>query len=388
MKRILFFNDCFYMGGTEVLLLDILNHLAEKQCEVTLLIPNPSERNKMLSEVSPKITIKYIYPKQPEGFKKKFYKNLSIFFPRIYAKKFGINEKDYDLIVAFKDTFYSIIFSRMNVRKLQWVHTQPFERDYGSHSLKEWIAMRLNEYHLYKMRKSFNRYDEIICVSDSCKNKYMDIYKKTVRKTDIKVLYNAMNLSGIAEKSELTVNDIPRFDGTLFIVVVRLSFEKTVDRTIKMTRKLLDEGYDFRVMILGDGPQYDNLKKLIAELNLEDKITMYGRVSNPYPYMRRADWLLCGSSIESFSLVLLEAISLGTPVIATDCGGPEDVIARGKYGMMIENSIDGVYTGMKTALDKPELKDYYNSLASENLTRFDYNKWIAEVDRLLGVENL
>lgn len=388
MRKILIFNDGFYMGGTEVLLLDVLNHLAKKDCDVTLLLPNPSDRNQMLSKVSSRIHIKYLYPQELKGLKKTLYKNFMIFFPRIYAKIKGVDAKEYDIVVAFKDSFYSILFSRMNVRKIQWVHNQPFVREYGIRSVKEWFAIQLNKFHLKKMERSFNRFDEVLCVSDSCRDSYLKIYGKNLSKTDVRVLYNAMNLSGIAEKASIPVSDLPNYDGFKFILVTRISPEKTVDRTVKMTRRLLDEGYDFRVMILGEGGQFDYIKQMIEDYGLSDIITMYGRVGNPYPYMKAADWLLCGSSRESFSLVLLEAISLGTPVVTTDCGGPEDVIARGKYGVFVDNSIDGVYEGMKKVLDDPSLKDYYNSLMPENLDRFNYDKWQAEVDRLLGVENL
>ncbi|NDW09224.1 glycosyltransferase [Dysgonomonas sp. 520] len=389
MRKILIFNDCFYMGGTEVLLVNVLNHLAEKKCEVTLLLPNPSERNVLLSGVSSKIQIKYIYPKMQKGFKHAFFRHFMILFPRLYAKLvLKMDGSEYDQIVCFKDTQYSIVFSRMNMPKIQWVHNQPFIHEYKYKSLKVWLAVQVNKRHLRKLELSYNRFDEVVCVSDSCRDKYFEIYGRNIFKTDVKVLYNALNLDGIAEKSELQVPGLPDFNGMVFILVTRISPEKTVDRTVKMTRKLIDEGYDFRVMILGDGPEYEYINQLIKDEGLSDIMKMYGRVLNPFPYMKRADWLLCGSSRESFSLVLLEAISLGTPVLTTDCGGPEDVIAKGKYGLLLENSIDGVYQGMKKVLDNPQLKDYYNSLAPENLARFNYDNWIKEVDKLLQVENL
>ncbi|MFV0470232.1 MAG: glycosyltransferase [Dysgonomonas sp.] len=388
MRKILIFNDCFYMGGTEVLLLDVLNHLAEKDCEVTLLLPNPSERNQLLSEVSPRIKVQYIFHEQPTGFKRKFVRHLMLVFPRIFAKVMKIDVGKNDLIVCFKDTLYSVVFSRMNVPKIQWVHNQPFIHSYKYQSVTDWIRIQINRLHLRKMERSFNRFNEVICVSESCRDKYLEIYGKNLSKTDIRVLYNALDLSGIAEKAVQPVSGIPLFSGTYFILVTRISPEKTVDRTVKMACRLIDEGYNFRIMILGEGGQSDYIRDLIIELGLTDIITMYGRVGNPYPYMKQADWLLCGSSRESFSLVLLEAISLGTPVLTTNCGGPEDVIAYGKYGLLLENSIDGVYQGMKKVLDEPSLKDYYNSLATENLNRFDYQKWQTEVDKLLGVEDL
>lgn len=138
MKRILIFNDCFYLGGTEILLVNLLNHLVnDKNCDVSLLLPNPSSRNALLEKVSPKVTVKYIYPQELTGLKKTLYKNIQIFTPKLYAKLVGLQFDKYDLVVCFKDCFYSILFSQLAQPKIIWIHNQPFERDYTGNSLKE-----------------------------------------------------------------------------------------------------------------------------------------------------------------------------------------------------------------------------------------------------------
>lgn len=383
-KRILVFNDCFYMGGTEILLVNLLNYLTAKGNEVTLLLPNPSDRNTLLERVSDKVTIRYIFPKELKGFKKLIYKNILIFYPRLYAKLTGIKEKDFDQVICFKDCFYSILFSRMNIPKYLWIQNQPFERDYSSNSFKEWLSFTLNRWQINRMNKSFDKYNEIVCVSDSCKRGYINIYHQGKAQRNIRVLYNALDLSGISKRSEEPIN-LPEFTIPSFIIVIRLSHEKTVDRAILAADRLRKEGYDFKILILGDGAEFTKLQNMISEYKLEDTITMFGRVSNPFPYMKKCDWLLCPSSRESFSLVLIEAITLGTPVITTDCGGPEDVIERGKYGVFTENSEEGVYQGMKKVLDDPSLLPYFISKADECLERFNYDKWLKEVDEILHV---
>lgn len=234
------------------------------------------------------------------------------------------------------------------------------------------------------MNESFDKFDRVICVSDSCRKGYIDVYHGGKAKRDIEVLYNALDLSGITERAKEPI-DLPKPERFSFVVVIRLSYEKTVDRAIIAADKLLKEGYDLEMHILGDGAEYDKLKSLIAELDRDDRIAMHGRVGNPFPYMKRADWFLCPSSRESFALTLLESITIGTPIITTDCGGPEDVIMRGKYGVFVENSLEGVVEGMKKVMDNPELRSYYNATAQENLSRFSYPRWLNAVDEILGV---
>lgn len=372
------------MGGTEILLVNLLNHLVEKECDITLLLPNPSERNTLLDRVSSKVPVKYLFSTELTGLKKLLYKNILIFYPRLYAWLVGFRASDYDEVVCFKDSFYSILFSRLKQPKYLWIQNQPFERDYTSHNLKQWLSYTLNRFQINRMNRSFDMYDEVICVSDSSKKSYINLYHNGQAKREIRVLYNALDLSSIAERAKEPV-DVPVSTGVSFIVVIRLSYEKTVDRIILASDRLKNEGYDFNILILGDGDEFDKLQKMISEYKLNDRIQMLGRVANPFPYMQRHDWFLCPSSRESFALTLLESTALGTPVITTDCGGPEDVIERGKYGILTENSPEGVYDGMKKVLDDPSLLPYFVSKTDECMKRFDYQKWLDEVDSILKV---
>lgn len=372
------------MGGTEILLVNLLNHLNDKGCDVTLLLPNPSDKNVLLERVSKDIPVKYFHNKELKGLKRWIYKNILIFYPRLFVKLTGFEISDYDEIVCFKDGFYSILFSKINLPKYLWVHNQPYVRNYTGKNLKEKLSYALNKKQIKRMNESFDKFDRVICVSDSCRKGYIDVYHGGKAKRDIEVLYNALDLSGITERAKEPI-DLPKPERFSFVVVIRLSYEKTVDRAIIAADKLLKEGYDLEMHILGDGAEYDKLKSLIAELDRDDRIAMHGRVGNPFPYMKRADWFLCPSSRESFALTLLESITIGTPIITTDCGGPEDVIMRGKYGVFVENSLEGVVEGMKKVMDNPELRSYYNATAQENLSRFSYPRWLNAVDEILGV---
>lgn len=383
-KRILIFNDSFVMGGTEILLVNLLNHLAGKDCHTTLLLPNPSGANILLERVSSKITIKYIFQKELSGIKRWIYKNVSIFFPRIFAKLVGLNEKDYDEIICFKDGFYSILLSRLSIPKYLWIQNQPYPRDFSAKKLTDKLAFVLNRFQIRRMNTSFDRFDRIICVSDSCKKGYIDVYHGGKAKREIEVLYNALDTMEIAKKAEEKIN-LPVPTCLSFITVIRFSHEKTVDRLVLAADILRNEDYKFEIHVLGDGAEFEVIQSMIAEYELGDYITLHGRVSNPFPYMKRADWFVCPSSRESFALTLIESASLGTPVITTNCGGPVDVIAGGKYGILTENSLEGVYIAMKKVLDDPTLLPYYISKTDENMDRFNYQKWLEGIDKIVGV---
>lgn len=387
MKRILIFNDGLELGGTEKLLVSLLNHLTEKDCQVTLLLPKPSHRNILLRHVSSSVRVKYLSDENSSGLKHKIGYNLLIFFPRLYARFKKIKSDDYDRIICFKESVYANLFSKMNKPKILWVHNILYRRRYEVHSFKERLAVWLNRKQIKQTEKSYARFRKVICVSDACKKSYIDVvHDNRSPKQSVQILYNAIDLTEVVRRSKDEIDSLPQ-DRVNFILVTRLSPEKRTDRLINAAQRLNNEGYNFHAYILGEGLDNEDMKNTVAERGLSGKITLMGRVDNPYPYMLQSNWLLCVSERESFSLTILEAMSLNTPVITTDCGGPADIVDGGRYGILVDNSSDGVYNGMKMVLDDTTLSVKYSSHLAEAVSRYDYRHWLSEIDRLIDIDS-
>lgn len=385
MKRILFFNDGMETGGTEKLLVSLLNHLADKECAVTLLLPMPSDKNVLIEEISQSITIKYIYKENTSHLKRKLGENLMIFFPRLFAKWKGIKESDYDQIVCFKETFFARIFSKMQPPKILWIHNILYKRIYETDSLRDKFSAWLNRKQLKLVQASYNHFDKIICVSDAAKSAYLSVlHNGTSPNQDIRVLYNAIDLTKAIEKSKQATETLPQGQ-TNFILLTRTSPEKRTDRLISAARRLKEEGYDFHIYIIGEGMDSQSMQDSITTSHLRNTITLKGRIDNPFPYILQCKWSLCVSERESFSLALLESMALKTPVITTNCGGPGDIVDGGKYGILVDNSTEGVYQGMKMVLDNPTLSVKYSADLDKAVARFDYQGWLKSVEKLLAV---
>ena len=386
MKQILIFNDCLNYGGTETLLVNVLNSIADKQCNVTLLLPVAHPHNILLKNIHSKVNIIYIYQKELSRVKKIIHENLMSFFPSLYIKIVKLDLKKYDTILSFKDSVYSTIFTLSKQRKILWVHNLPTEKKYGINSLKEYLPVILLKIRTKRLIKSFRRYNDVIFVSQTSKDNYIKIYnrEKFINGQNLQVIYNAIDFSKIDLLSKESFEQ--KTEHPVFIMATRFSVEKRIDRVVWAAYKLKEEGYKFKIRILGDGPLYNDIQNLISELSLTKEISLSGYVSNPYPYMKSGDWLICSSEKESFSLVLLESIYLGTPVITTNCGGPAEISADGKYALLTENSTSGIYSGMKEVLSNPEIAEKYTTKANECLKRFDYHKWLETVSKILKVE--
>jgi glycosyltransferase involved in cell wall biosynthesis len=88
-----------------------------------------------------------------------------------------------------------------------------------------------------------------------------------------------------------------------------------------------------RLLILGEGRQRQHLENLARHLHLEGTVSLPGFVKNPFPYMQRASLLVLSSVCEGLPVALVEALALGTPVVATDCpSGPGEILANGRFG--------------------------------------------------------
>ena len=96
------------------------------------------------------------------------------------------------------------------------------------------------------------------------------------------------------------------------------------------------------------------LETLVRRLGIEDDVDLPGATSNPYAYMARSTAFVLSSRWEGLPTVLIEALSCGAPVIATDCpSGPRDILAGGRYGTLVpvgdvgalEHAIDAALDG-------------------------------------------
>ena len=108
--------------------------------------------------------------------------------------------------------------------------------------------------------------------------------------------------------------------------------------------------------ILGEGPEEENLKRLVAMLGISDSIHFLGFIKNPYSYMRQADLFVLSSAWEGFGHVIVESMACGTPVLSTDCPhGPAEILDNGTYGWLVPNGdVQSLTDKLKQLMDHRE----------------------------------
>lgn len=93
---------------------------------------------------------------------------------------------------------------------------------------------------------------------------------------------------------------------------------------------------ELRLVVLGDGPERAGLERLAHEEGITERVLLPGFCANPYPWIARASVFAHSSRWEGLGIVLVEALALGTPVVATDCpSGPAEVLDHGRLGRLV-----------------------------------------------------
>ena len=151
------------------------------------------------------------------------------------------------------------------------------------------------------------------------------------------MIYNPIVTSDLLKKSEAPLEH-PWFksgEPPVILGVGRLTAQKAFDVLITAFAQVR-ESQQARLLILGEGEDRPMLEALVKRLGLEQDIALPGFVSNPYSYMAHASLFVLSSRWEGLPTVLVEAMSVGTPVIATDCpSGPREILRDGQYGPLV-----------------------------------------------------
>ena len=140
---------------------------------------------------------------------------------------------------------------------------------------------------------------------------------------------------------------ISKEDGRI-ICVARLESVKRLDRLVNAFSLIADRCPLWHIDIYGDGSEKLGIQNLIDEKNLSSRIIIHKSVKAIYEEYQKSQMLVLSSDSESFALVLVEAMSCGLPVVATDCPyGPSEIIEDGVTGLLAQMDIQDMANKME-----------------------------------------
>lgn len=365
MKKVLFLINSLEGGGAEKVLTTLTNNLCENYDITIMTIYNEGLYIKQLND---RINYKSII-KKPTLNKKRIMFRLLKYLPAKLLHKIFIKDH-YDIEVGFLEGICTKIVSAADnsTKKIGWIHL-----NLELIKKKNWEFINKN-----LAKKCYDSLNHIICVSEDVKQSYIN---RIGSNNEALVIYNPIDAEDIINKSKSPIVEINN-DKFTISAIGRLVPQKGFDRLIAAIVNLKNEGYNFRLWIIGEGHLRDSLQKQITDNSVEEFITLIGFKENVYPYLASSDLYICSSRNEGYSLTVAEALVLGIPVISTNCSGPIELLDGGKYGKLVENSTDGIYSGIKSVLDNQKLLKDMQLKAQERGSTFNLEKTIKDVKEL------
>ena len=226
----------------------------------------------------------------------------------------------------------AINFTRKLIFKVLYDHTYDFSCCYATYSYSS-VALALtassnnsifvhgdytiafkgkDEFYEFFDTRRIREFKNIIFVSNENKNKFVQRYKGL--RSKCKVFNNFINTKELLDQSMEPIKEKHPKDKVLFVYIGRLDeYQKRITRQINLVKEIKN----IELWLIGDGPDRELYEKLIKENKLEDRIKMLGRKSNPFPYMKLADYIILTSDYEGFPVTYLEAITLNKSIITT-----------------------------------------------------------------------
>lgn len=378
-KKILIRIGSLRHGGAEKVLTTFLKNLPSDKYEIDLLLNLYS--GKYLSEIPDWINIYYlnkgemITTNRPQDIPQKafrvIYQKLLKTFPQLLYK-FILKGKKYDIEFAAIHGLRDDILNSpdKSSKKIVWIHND----------------LRKTEFHDYtdeEIRKFFG-FNKIMVISEQIQQDFENQAQTEVEKSRIVRIYNPLDTQEILDKAELTQNqyDFSK-EEPVFVSVGTVFPQKGFDRLLKVHKKLLDEGFKHRILIVGDGYDFENVKQLKSKLGVDKTATMLGFTDNPYPYFKAADFFILSSRYEGFPTVLYEAIVLKKTIVATDVSGVREMLNNGDLGLIVGNSEEGIYEGMKEVLTNPEISNSYQKKLENYNPPFNLENSVRKIQEIL-----
>lgn len=350
-------------GGAEKVLLTLLEHLKPPKYDITLLLIK--NKGIYLNNIPSYIKIQYMidvtekeqnFPKDFQTLKDYYENNITL---------------DYDIEIAFLEGPPTKLLScspNKHSRKIAWVHTD-LQKVHWTYSYFQSVE---------EEKSCYLKMNDIVFVSENAQKGFENLF--AIKLANASVINNPINTTRIQQMANLDPITYKQFT---CIVIGSLVNRKGQSRLLYSIGRLFTEGYRFQVYLVGEGCEKESLKELAHLLNISEYVHFTGFLRNPYSYMKNAYLLISSSIAEGYPLVSCEALSLGIPILATDCSGNRDVLQNGKYGLLVDNTEEGIFQGLKSILDSPALYEKLKEKAHLGFVECQFETRLRQIENFL-----
>jgi glycosyltransferase involved in cell wall biosynthesis len=241
-----------------------------------------------------------------------------------------------------------------------------------------------------RLGKQFARYDGVAALNQHMADEARAMFGNTLQR--LFTLPNAIDIARIRESGRASVT-LP-CDAPYIVSVARLDEIQKDHRTLlrAYARLVHNDAIEEHLVIVGDGAFRRELEGLARELDIAARVHFMGQRDNPHAFVAGARVQVLSSRYEGMPMVLLEALALGKPVIASDCPtGPREILGDGRFGILFPvGSVDELADALRRVLADEALQASMKARALERAEEYGIaasNERFARcAAELLGVE--
>ena len=247
-------------------------------------------------------------------------------------------DKHYDVAIGFEEgsACYYVAECVNADKKIGWIHTDIKKID---------SSKKLDE-------RAFSLLDHVVTVSENSLNSLNDVYPDYKDKFRVIKLPALINTEEV-ERLSLEPNEMD--DSVIKILSVgRLVELKGFHLCVEPCKRLVDEGYNVKWYVAGDGDYRSVIEAEIDKHGVSDSFILLGNQSNPYTYFRSADIVVQPSSYEGFGIAPFEAKYFKSAVIVSNIPSYREMITDGVNGLIIERDSESIYRAVKYLFDNKE----------------------------------
>lgn len=367
MKKILFLIHDLGGGGAEKVLVNLVNHLDRTQFEVTLmsLFDVGVNRQRIAPHVHYKSCFRHMVPGNSHFMK--------LLTPKQLHK--WLIRDEYDVEISYLEGPSARVISgctNRGTKLVSWIHVEQHTRKIAAFSFRS----------VREAERCYGRFDRHIFVAETVKNDFLSLFPQSC---PCLVLYNTVESDTIIEQAKEPTDRINNNGDAQLIAIGTLKASKGFARLLRVVARLKDEGYELRLYLLGNGPLREELEEFVTAHNLRNTVYFLGYDMNPYKYLSKCGLFVCSSHAEGFSTAATEALIVGTPVCTVEVSGMKEMLgANNEYGIVTENSEEGLYKGIKGLLDSPAMLEHYKKQAEIRGKTFSTESTVRAVEDMIN----
>ncbi len=373
--KILFRHRSMEMGGVEKVMLSMLNNLNPDLFDMTVCLN--LNQGELRNEFPKHVRKVYLTEGKKDFSKNMLFQKIQLFKRQKKLEKLKKNpeiidkeylKETYDIEIAMTYNDFESVLNSSNTRskKMGWFHSE--------------INLPKLQPLVPAILENFPKFDHMIYCSAKIQKIMHEEYPNLSYPRE-SVVINAIPIEEIKKKSEEKIIDFPK--RTVFVSVGRLHTRKGYHKLIEAHARLLIEGFDHSVLIIGDGEELPHLLAQQKKLGVENSFQFLGNKMNPYPYIKNADFFIMPSESEAWPLVLAEALILQKPIIATKVGDVESMIKDRKTGFLIAYTVEAIYHAMKEFITNEKLVSEIKENLQNIDDEFDNQKIFDEVEQII-----